>query len=135
MTRNSERADARLLTNELLEFAEADTQCADLYLHRARELVSAELTPAQYAALDELNDEIAELTNRIEAAITERGWSLGPHPKGERPEPPLRSVRRRPAEKVRDLAARRGRAPVHPSSNLTVKSSRARAGSSRRRPR
>jgi hypothetical protein len=76
MTRNSDRADTRPLTSEPLEIAKADTECADLHLHRARELVSAELTPAQYAALDQLDDEIAELTKRIEATIPHRDWSL-----------------------------------------------------------
>jgi hypothetical protein len=76
MTRNPERTDARLLSNELLEIAKADTLCADLYLYRARELISAELTPTQYAAIDELDDDITGLTNRIEAAIAERDWSL-----------------------------------------------------------
>ena len=43
------------IAGEALEIAKADTLCADLYLNRARELVSAELTPAQYAALHELS--------------------------------------------------------------------------------
>jgi hypothetical protein len=62
--------------DELLEVAKADTPFADLYLQRARALVSGKLTEAQYAALEGSDDEVASLTNRIEAAIAERDWSL-----------------------------------------------------------
>lgn len=73
---SSGQIDRRLIANELLEVATADTAFADVYMQRARELVSAELTDVQYAALEELDDEVANLTNRIGAAIADRDWSL-----------------------------------------------------------
>jgi hypothetical protein len=62
------------LAEELLEVAKADTAFADLYLQRARELMSTELTEAQYGALEDFDREVARLTSRIAAAIEERDW-------------------------------------------------------------
>ena len=54
-----------------LEAAKADTAFADLYLQRARELMSTELTEAQYATLEGLDREVASLTSHIGAAVEE----------------------------------------------------------------
>jgi hypothetical protein len=62
------------LADELLEVARADTAFADLYLQRARELLSTELTEAQYGALEGLDQEVATLTSRVAAAVEGRDW-------------------------------------------------------------
>jgi hypothetical protein len=80
------------VADELLEIAKADTPFADLYLQRARALMAAELSEAQLAALDRADDELASLTNRIEAAIAERDWS------------PVRELTARVIELKRSLA-------------------------------
>ena len=73
MTRSAHEKNWQV-ADELLEVAKADTAFADLYLQRARELLSTELTEAQYGALEGLDQEVASLTSRIAAAVEERDW-------------------------------------------------------------
>ena len=71
---SSEHNEAWRLADELLEMTKADTAFADLFLQRARELLSAELTETQYAGLADLDVEVANLTNRIAGAMEVGEW-------------------------------------------------------------
>jgi hypothetical protein len=62
------------LAEELLEVAKIDTALADLFLQRARELLSSELTEAQYAGLADLDAEVGNLTNHIASAMELGEW-------------------------------------------------------------
>jgi hypothetical protein len=62
------------LAEELLEVARADTAYCDLFLQRARELLSDELTPAQFARLGDLDAEVANVTDRIATAMELGDW-------------------------------------------------------------
>jgi hypothetical protein len=70
----TEKDETWRLADELLELARADTAFADLLLQRARELLSPELTEAQYAGLAALDGEVASLTNRIAGAMEAEDW-------------------------------------------------------------
>jgi hypothetical protein len=70
----AERAQSWRNADELLEVARADTAHADLFLERARELLSTELSEAQWAALADLDAEVVNLTNRIANAMDEGDW-------------------------------------------------------------
>jgi hypothetical protein len=72
----SEQKKSWALAAELLEVSKVDTAYADLYLQRARELMSSELTEAQRAAFRSLDKEIASLTSRTEEAVQHRDWRL-----------------------------------------------------------
>lgn len=60
--------------DHLLEVAKADAAFADLYLQRARELLSTQLTEAQYEAVGEVDREVASLMNRIRTAVEQRDF-------------------------------------------------------------
>jgi hypothetical protein len=70
----SGRAEGWRCAEDLLEVAKADTAHADLFLQRARELLSAELSETQYAALAALDAEAVALTNRIAEAMDGGDW-------------------------------------------------------------
>jgi len=69
-----EQLETWRLAEELLEVAKIDTALADLFLQRARELLSSELTEAQYAGLADLDAEVGNLTNHIASAMELGEW-------------------------------------------------------------
>lgn len=70
----SESWASAVLVEQLLEVCRADPAFADLYLQRARELLSAELTEAERGALDAPERRSADLVHRIEEAVHARDW-------------------------------------------------------------
>lgn len=73
-TSDSERQERWRLPDELLELARVDTAYADLYLQRGRELLTAELSEAQFAALKDMDAEVPNLQNRIANAMEVGEW-------------------------------------------------------------
>jgi hypothetical protein len=63
------------LAAELAEVARSDTAYADLFLRRARELLSPVLSEAQYAAHPDLEVEADNLTSRIANAMDVGDWA------------------------------------------------------------
>jgi hypothetical protein len=70
----SEHEESWRVVEELLEVARCDTAFADLFQQRARELLSSELTEAQYAGLAEVDDQLANVTNLIAGAVELGDW-------------------------------------------------------------
>ena len=64
-----ERKEPWRLAGELLELARLDTAYADLYLQRGRDLLGAEMTEAQLAALKDMDAEAPLLQNRVANAM------------------------------------------------------------------
>ena len=68
-------ANAAKAVGLLIEAANADTVCRDLYLRRARQLLSASLDEAAYRAVGSSEKEIEDLMRRSRSAVAQRDWS------------------------------------------------------------
>ena len=58
----------------LIEAANADTVYRDLYLRRARQLLSATLDESAYRAIGSTEKEIEDLMRRSRSAVLQRDW-------------------------------------------------------------
>jgi hypothetical protein len=58
----------------LIEAANADTVYRDLYLRRARQLLSATFDESAYRAIGSTEKEIEELMRRSRSAVVQRDW-------------------------------------------------------------
>ena len=58
----------------LIEVANADTVYRDLYLRRARQLLSATLDESAYRAIGSMDKEIEDLMRRSRSAVVQRDW-------------------------------------------------------------
>ena len=58
----------------LVEVANADTVYRDLYLRRARQLLSATLDESAYRAIGSSEKEIEDLMRRSRSAVLQRDW-------------------------------------------------------------
>ena len=58
----------------LVEVANADTVYRDLYLGRARQLLSATLDESAYRAIGSTEKEIEDLMRRSRSAVLQRDW-------------------------------------------------------------
>lgn len=99
----SESAASWRNAEDLLELARADTAHGDLFLRRARELLSTEMTEAEYNALADQDAEVVNLTNRIANAMSEGDWQQVRDLTGK-----VTAIKRTLSERasVRNLAAR-----------------------------
>ena len=59
----------------LVEVANADTVYRDLYLRRARQLLSATLDESAYRAIGSGEKEIEDLMRRSRSAVLQRDWA------------------------------------------------------------
>lgn len=92
----ADRQEAWRLADELLALARVDTAYADLYFQRARELLSTEMTEAQFEAMRDMDAEVPALQNRIANAMEVGDW------------PQVRTLTARLSEQKRRLAERQG---------------------------
>ena len=67
-------ADATKAVGLLIEAANADTVYRDLYLRRARQLLSATLDESAYRAIGSTEKEIEDLMRRSRSAVLQRDW-------------------------------------------------------------
>jgi hypothetical protein len=67
-------ANAIKVVGLLIEVANADTVCRDLYLRRARQLLSATLDEPAYRAIGSSGKEIEDLMRRSRSAVAQRDW-------------------------------------------------------------
>ncbi len=67
-------ANATKAVGLLIEAANADTVYRDLYLRRARELLSATLDESAYRAIGSSEKEIEDLMRRSRSAVLQRDW-------------------------------------------------------------
>ena len=58
----------------LIEVANGDTVYRDLYLRRARQLLSATLDESAYRAIGSSDKEIEDLMRRSRSAVLQRDW-------------------------------------------------------------
>src|SRR5215813_11652795 len=58
----------------LIEVANADTVYRDLFLRRARQLLSATLDESGYRAIGSIDKEIEDLMRRSRSAVLQRDW-------------------------------------------------------------
>ncbi|MCM0084186.1 hypothetical protein L4X63_21620 [Geomonas sp. Red32] len=68
-------SDPKSVIATLLSLGEIDTLFRDLYLDRARELLSRAMTPERYRGLFRMENELNLLPNRIENAMMQGNWS------------------------------------------------------------
>ena len=71
----SKDANATKVVGLLIEVANADTIYRDLYLRRARQLLSATLDESAYRAIGSTEKEIEDLMRRSRSAVLQRDWS------------------------------------------------------------
>jgi hypothetical protein len=67
-------ANATKVVGLLIEVANADTVYRDLYLRRARQLLSATLDESAYRATASIDKEIEDLMRRSRSAVLQRNW-------------------------------------------------------------
>src|SRR5258705_11857916 len=67
-------ANATKAVGLLIEAANADTVYRDLYLKRARQLLSATLDESAYRAIGSSEKEIEDLMRRSRSAVLQRDW-------------------------------------------------------------
>jgi hypothetical protein len=67
-------ADATNVVSLLIEVANADTVYRDLYLSRARQLLSAIFDESAYRAVASTEKEIEDLMGRSRSAVLQRNW-------------------------------------------------------------
>ena len=70
----SKDANATKAVGLLIEAANADTVYRDLYLRRARQLLSATLDESAYRAIGSTEKEIEDLMRRSRSAVLQRDW-------------------------------------------------------------